>query len=112
MPTLIAKCLAWIVRTLAMLLLIVGVLVAIAWIKAEWDRMDAIEQDIARKESALGELRAELASLKDELAEEDQAWRAHLDELRVTMQGELAPSMRGSSARSLTGTGRSLIFRT
>ena len=90
MPTLIAKCLAWLVRALAMLLLIVGVLVAIAWIKAEWDRMDAIEQDIARKESALGELRTELASLKDELAEEDQAWKAHLDELRVAMQAELA----------------------
>ena len=90
MPTLIAKCLAWIVRTLAMLLLIVGVLVAIAWIKAEWDRMDAIEQDIARKENALVEQRAQLASLKDELAEEDEAWRAHLDELRVTMQAELA----------------------
>ena len=90
MPTLIAKCLAWIVRTLAMLLLIVGVLVAIAWIKAEWDRMDAIEQDIERKESALSELRTELASLKDDLAEEDQVWRKHLDELRVTMQGELA----------------------
>ena len=90
MPTLIAKFLAWLVRTLAMLLLIVGVLVAITWLKAEWDRMDAIEQDIANKESALGELQSELASLKDDLAEEDQAWRAHLDELRVTMQGELS----------------------
>ena len=56
-----------------MLLLIVGVLVAIAWIKAEWDRMEAIEQDIARKENALGELRSELATLKDELAKENEA---------------------------------------
>ena len=34
--------------------------------QGRWDRMDAIEQDIARKESALGELRADQASLKDE----------------------------------------------
>lgn len=89
MPTLIAKCLAWIVRTLGKLLLIVGVLVAIAFVKAEWDRMAEIEQDIARKEESLGERRTDLTSLEIEIAEANMQWREHLDAVRSVMQAEI-----------------------
>ncbi len=89
MPTLIAKFLAWILRALGMLLLIVGVLVGIAWIKAEWDRMAEIERDIALKEESLGELRSEVTSLETEVAEVNRRWREHLAEVRIVMQGEV-----------------------
>ena len=53
MISLIAKALGWIARRLGLLLIIVGVLVAVAWIKTERDSLEHDRQSIADQESLL-----------------------------------------------------------
>ncbi len=52
MISLIAKALAWIARRLGLLLIIVGILVAVAWLKSERDSLEHDRQAICRPGSA------------------------------------------------------------
>lgn len=64
MISLLAKALAWIARQLGLLLIIVGILVAAAWLKSEHDSLEHDRQVIADQESLLENLNAELRKLQ------------------------------------------------
>jgi hypothetical protein len=64
MISLIAKALAWIARRLGLLLIIVGVLVAVAWIKSERDTLEHDRQAIADQQTLLESLNTELKTLQ------------------------------------------------
>ena len=60
MISLIAKALGWIARRLGLLLIIVGVLVAVAWLKSERDSLERDRQAIADQQTLLESMQAEL----------------------------------------------------
>jgi uncharacterized protein (AIM24 family) len=64
MISLIAKALAWIARRLGLLLIILGVLVAIAWLQSERDSLERDRQVIADQQTLLESLQAELKTLQ------------------------------------------------
>ena len=64
MFSLIAKALAWIARRLGLLLIIVGVLVAVAWLRSERDSLERDRQVIADQQTLLVSLQAELKTLQ------------------------------------------------
>ena len=76
MISLIAKTLAWIARRLGLLLLIVGILVAVAWLKSERDSLERDRQVIADQETLRENLQAELKTLKaiSDAAEHHWTW--------------------------------------
>jgi uncharacterized protein (AIM24 family) len=63
MISLIAKALAWIARRLGLLLIIVGILVAVAWLKSERDSFEHDRQVIVDQQTLLESLQAELKTL-------------------------------------------------
>ena len=64
MISLIAKAFGWLVRRLGLLLIIVGILVAAAWLKAERDNLEQDRQAIADQHTLLESWKSELKLLE------------------------------------------------
>ena len=63
MPTLFASIVAWLARKAGTLLVILAILVAAAWVSAEWARLAQVQAEIRRAEAIRDGLRADLARM-------------------------------------------------
>jgi uncharacterized protein (AIM24 family) len=90
MPQLIAATLRWLSHKLGLLLLILGVLLAGGWLKAEWSQLRAIQQEIATKDTLLEGLRDDLAALDVAIDADAAAWRGQMAAAAANIERELA----------------------
>jgi len=74
MSLLIARVLRWIVQKLGLLLIIIGILVAAAWLNAEWTRLADDKRAIEIKEELLESQQAELRSIQEDIAAKAPHW--------------------------------------
>ena len=74
MVSLIADLLGWLARKLGLLLIIVGILVAAAWLKAERDGLTNDRQVIVDQERLLESWKAELKSLQEKNKAAESLW--------------------------------------
>ncbi len=75
MPTLIAKLIAWLVRKLGLLLLILAVLLIGAWLRNEWQELRKLDQEIEQQEKLTAGLRTELDEKDAAIAADASQWR-------------------------------------
>jgi len=78
MARLIALLARWLGHQLAMLLLIVAVLLAGAWLKGEWDELRAVRQEIATKGQLLAGLSGDQQAIDAALRADAEGWRAQM----------------------------------
>ena len=90
MPMLIARLIAWIVRKLGLLLLILAVLLIGAWLRNEWQELRKLDQEIAEQEDLTTGLRAELAEKDAALAADAEQWRQQALIATQVLQSKLA----------------------
>lgn len=90
MARLIALLARWLVRQFGLLLLIVVVLLAGAWLKGEWDALRAIRQEIETQDRLLAGLRQDLVALDAALDADTRAWRAQMATAAQPLGAELA----------------------
>ena len=87
MVSLIARILAWIARRLVLLFVIVGILVAVAWLKTERDRLEHDRQAIVDQEQLLESWQAELKTLDAQARAAESHWseaQAQFETVRQT----------------------------
>ena len=75
MPILIAKAIAWIVRKLGLLLLILAVLLIGAWLRNEWQELRKLDQEIEAQQQLTAGLRTELGEKDAAIAADQAQWR-------------------------------------
>jgi uncharacterized protein (AIM24 family) len=90
MINLIALTLKWLAHKAGLLLLIVVVLLAASWLKSEWDRMEAIRNEIASGNAVLANLRSDLAAIDSQIAQDAAAWREQIAAATAPLLEELA----------------------
>lgn len=76
-------------RQVALLALILAVLVAGAWVRAEWRELAAARAQLATRDALLAGLREDLARLDAEIAADSQRWRAQLASAAAPLRAEL-----------------------
>lgn len=76
-------------RQLALLALIVAVLVAGSWLRAEWRELDAARARLATQDALLAGLREDLAGLDAQIAADATRWRAQLASAAAPLRAEL-----------------------
>ncbi len=89
MARLIALLARWFGRQLVLLLLIVVVLLVGAWLKAEWDALRAIRQEIDTQDGMRASLSRDIASLDAALDADARAWRAQMATASAPLRSEL-----------------------
>jgi hypothetical protein len=65
----------WILRKLGLLVVIIAILLAGAWLKTEWDQHRAAQDTLAQQEALLEGLRADLQSIEVAIAADQAEWR-------------------------------------
>jgi hypothetical protein len=89
MPTLFASIVAWLARKAGTLLVILAILVAGAWVSAEWVRLAQVQAEIRRAEVIRDGLRADLARVDADIARHRADWGAQTAAARRALDGEL-----------------------
>jgi uncharacterized protein (AIM24 family) len=89
MPTLFATVVAWLARKLGTLLVILGILVAGAWVSAEWTRLAQVQAEIRRAESIRDGLRTDVDRIEADIARHRAQWGAQTAAARKALDAEL-----------------------
>lgn len=89
MPTLFASIVAWLARKAGTLLVILAILVAAAWVSAEWARLAQVQAEIRRSESIRDGLGADLDRIDADIARHRAEWSAQTAAARRALDGEL-----------------------
>ncbi len=89
MPTLFATVVAWLARKVGTLLVILGILVAGAWVSAEWTRLAQVHAEIRRAESIRDGLRADVDRIEADIARHRAQWGAQTAVARKALDAEL-----------------------
>lgn len=89
MSRLVALVLRWLAGKAGLLLLIVAVLVAGAWLRSEWEELRTLHAEIATQERLAASLRGELAALDAALERDTAAWREQMSAVTWPLRTEL-----------------------
>src|SRR5512145_2126539 len=89
MPTLFATVVAWLARKAGTLLIILAILVAGAWVSAEWARLAQVQAEIRRAESIRDGLRADVDRIEADIARHRAEWGAQTAAARKALDAEL-----------------------
>jgi len=105
MTRLIAAALRWILGKLGLLVVILAILLAGAWLKAEWEQHRATQAALEQQDAVLDGLRADLQSLEVVIAADQAEWRrATAERMRAlweeldALNGRIAGAERRSQA--------------
>ena len=86
---LVALVLRWLAGKAGLLLLIIAVLVAGAWLRSEWEELRALHAEIATQERLAASLRGELATLDAALERDAVTWREQMSAVTWPLRTEL-----------------------
>lgn len=89
MSKLLALTLAWLARTAGLLLLVLGALLAAAWLRSEWHELAALRERIATQEAVLAGLQADLRAAESALAEDAADWARQMEAATAPLRAEL-----------------------
>ena len=89
MSNVVALTLKWLAHKLGLLLLIVVVLLIGSWLKSEWGQLEAIQKEIATKNTLLSNLRLGLTAIDAEIARNAAAWRDQIAAATKPLREEL-----------------------
>ncbi|MCU0974725.1 MAG: hypothetical protein MUC71_00235 [Steroidobacteraceae bacterium] len=89
MTHLLAAVLGWLGRKLGLLFVIIGVLLAVAWLRSEWQQLQALREEIAVQESVLAGLRTDLASLDAAIEADAADWARQMETATRSKRQEL-----------------------
>jgi hypothetical protein len=89
MARLIALLARWLGRQFVLLLLIVAVLLAGAWLKGEWDQLRTIRDEIATQDRLLASLREEVTAIDAALDADTRGWREQMAAASAPLRAEL-----------------------
>src|SRR5262245_36372030 len=89
MPTLFASIVAWLTRKAGTLLIILAILVAAGWVRAEWARLAQLQAEIRRAESIRDGLRSDLDRIDADVARHRAEWNAQTAAARRALDAEL-----------------------
>jgi hypothetical protein len=89
MPTLFATVVVWLARKVGTLLVILAILVAGAWVSAEWARLAEVQAEIRRAESIRDGLRADVDRIEADIARRRAEWGAQTAAARKALDAEL-----------------------
>jgi hypothetical protein len=86
---LIGLAVAWFIRKLGLLALIVALILVATWLRGEWAELRAARAGIEEQEAALQLLRSQLATLDRTIAAEEVRWREQVERTTRPLRAEL-----------------------
>jgi hypothetical protein len=89
MSQLLAMTLGWLAPSLGLLILIVALLLAGAWLKSEWEELRAIRQEIEAQDRLLANLRAEVSAIDAAIDADARGWREQMAAASWPLRTEL-----------------------
>ncbi len=89
MSRLIAVTLGWLAHKLGLLLLIIGVLLIVTWLRSEWSQLQVMREEIRAQEDVLGGLRSDLGEIRAAMSQDAAEWRDQMELATRSLREEL-----------------------